>query len=107
MERNPSSSSKPTNNDRAENEETIEEDYWPNIERYFEPICQINRLQVPNLPENQVGEDGRPTNADMMEYPKILPCGHVLGDACLARWMVAAEEEGGEPICPICNRLGP
>jgi hypothetical protein len=112
MVQNPSPASEPNNNnnDRAKEEEenTVEENYWPNILAYLEThdasrllvtcsICQVNRLIIPGLPENDTGSDGK-------EHALILRCGHVLGHVCHARWVDAADSQEREPTCPVCRK---
>jgi hypothetical protein len=101
--------------------ELVEENYWPNIHKYLKrnnrnrshrgsgdgehtkPVvncfaCQVE-LVIPGLqPEN--GE---------REHHKILGCGHVVGLACIQKWIITKLDDvnSGDqtPRCPYCREI--
>lgn len=59
-----------------------------------DPTCSICFTDYGTLnPDNHAGE----THV-------LLPCGHTVGNKCLARWLSPAPKGGNGNACPTCNR---
>jgi len=90
---------------QATRQETHEEVYWPNIERYMSKpsgsrptvtcvICQISQLIIPGLQEID--------DKESQEEREVLPCGHVVGASCFEEW----ENVASPPVtCPVCKAV--
>ncbi|KAI1781213.1 hypothetical protein F4818DRAFT_436407 [Hypoxylon cercidicola] len=62
-------------------------------------ICIMHYLEVPPpvAPRRPAYLGGDP------EFLQVLPCGHVLGGRCYARWDAVNVERNARPHCPICR----
>ncbi|KAK3326075.1 hypothetical protein B0H66DRAFT_530080 [Apodospora peruviana] len=104
-------------------ENTVEETYWPNIERYInhpnpveadlpKPVvnCAIcsRELIVPGLQGDVEDQDAEKydsqDDSNAPEEMRLLDrCQHVLGNSCFVRCLQVAAEQFKSPRCPFCR----
>ncbi|KAK0732211.1 hypothetical protein B0H67DRAFT_655549 [Lasiosphaeris hirsuta] len=97
--------------EQGQPEETVEETYWPTIEKYLKDkrqrrhgpkvvvnciIC-LTQVTVPSL---------QPQNGERERGAMLLPCQHIVGTNCGVTWVRESEnldetERGSK--CPICR----
>lgn len=91
-------------------EQTVQENYMPNIAKYLHTgegpqpvvncgICCVTKVVVPGLPGHSK-DDGDNGDDAKFEDAAILACGHVFGSDCFSQW---ARVEGINTRCPVCR----
>ncbi|KAL1843234.1 hypothetical protein VTJ49DRAFT_2565 [Mycothermus thermophilus] len=93
-------------------DQTVQENYIPNIARYMEtregplplvqcPVCMATKLIIPGLQKPTPDDD-----PEDFEEARVLPCKHVIGRPCWESWVhykLRSSDYVADPGCPICR----
>ncbi|KAL2267952.1 hypothetical protein VTJ83DRAFT_5229 [Remersonia thermophila] len=93
--------------------QTVQENYMPNIARYMETregprplvqcsVCMDTQLIIPGLQNPTPDND-----AENFEEARVLPCQHVIGRPCWESWVhhkLRGSDRVVDPGCPICRQ---
>ena len=78
------------------------------LAKFIRELPRVDDKDVPQEPENvcsicRINHGREDPDTGYTEFPVRLPCSHIVGKACILRWLKKAPEGGNANSCPMVS----